>query len=132
MCDPSAFLLRLTSQTMLARLKANRASSLAKTVYNRDFFAVRDRTDGHEDVFNFKTARAQAIDYEAERRKGLQEHVVLAFGEIRRVYRMVCGFRGRGKAQRSSYCPRLMRPTTSDWHARRMQRAMVLTFSECN
>ncbi|KAJ7042861.1 hypothetical protein C8F04DRAFT_1175957 [Mycena alexandri] len=93
MCDPSAFLLRLTSQTMLAGLKANRASSLAKTVYNRDFFAVRDRMDGHEDVFNFKTARAQAIDYEAERRKGLQEHVVLAFGEIRRVDCM----RGRTK-----------------------------------
>ncbi|KAJ7017930.1 hypothetical protein C8F04DRAFT_1199710 [Mycena alexandri] len=46
-------------QIMLAKLKANRVSSLAKTVYNRDFFAVRDRTDGDEDVYNFKAARAQ-------------------------------------------------------------------------
>ncbi|KAJ7020670.1 hypothetical protein C8F04DRAFT_1196419 [Mycena alexandri] len=85
-CYPCALVIRSTSITMLGRLKANRVSSLAKTVYNRDFYAVRDRTDGQQDVYNFKAARAQEIDHEAERKNELREHVVSAFGEIRRVY----------------------------------------------
>ncbi|KAJ7026515.1 hypothetical protein C8F04DRAFT_1238614 [Mycena alexandri] len=87
MCYPYALVFHSTSISMLGRLKANRVSSLAKRVYNnRDFFAVRDRTDGHQDVYNFKAGRAQAIDHEAERKNELREHVVSAFGEIRSVY----------------------------------------------
>lgn len=73
---------------MLANLKASRVS-LAKTVYNRDFFAVRERTDGFESVYDFKSNISAEIELHCEERKLLPEFRTLAFGEIRQVHSVV-------------------------------------------
>ncbi|KAJ7699763.1 hypothetical protein B0H16DRAFT_1484095 [Mycena metata] len=74
---------------MLARLKADRAGSLAKAVYNRHFFAVRDRTEGTEGVYTFKSGKPIGIDSYSEERQELAQYTALAFGEVRQVYLVV-------------------------------------------
>ncbi|KAJ7018246.1 hypothetical protein C8F04DRAFT_1199183 [Mycena alexandri] len=99
-----------SSVTMLANLKASRVS-LAKTVYNRDFFAVRERTDGFESVYDFKSNISAEIELHCEERKLLPEFRTLAFGEIRQVHSVLMATRGLKDDQ--TYYIRLGPPTNA-------------------
>ncbi|KAJ7779043.1 hypothetical protein B0H16DRAFT_802844 [Mycena metata] len=70
---------------MLAKLRANRSSTLARAVYNRDFFAVREQTDGREGVFDFRSNESPVIDPYSQLKEKLPAFKALVFGEIKKV-----------------------------------------------
>ncbi|KAJ7025248.1 hypothetical protein C8F04DRAFT_1191602 [Mycena alexandri] len=62
--------------------------SLALAKYQRHFVAVRDHSDGCECVFAFKNSIDVLINPSSERRWPQPSHYALAYGEIKRVYRL--------------------------------------------
>ncbi|KAJ7017929.1 hypothetical protein C8F04DRAFT_1199709 [Mycena alexandri] len=73
---------------MLDKIRDQPQLSLALAIYQQQFVAVRDRSDGDDSVFAFKRGLNILINPYSERRWAQPSHSALAFGEIKTVYRM--------------------------------------------
>ncbi|KAJ7036745.1 hypothetical protein C8F04DRAFT_1181091 [Mycena alexandri] len=76
------------STSMLRKIRDDPAGSLALAKYQEDFVAVRRQSEGKECVFSFQDCRDMLLNPDSDRRWAQPRHSSLAYGEIKKVYRM--------------------------------------------